>query len=125
MEPEFSKSEKRRVRELAALAWDRHLRSELATIGDAINRMTDHHMSPHDVNDLIHDFNNGASRELFNRFSTNKPWLAVCRAHYDSVLTDADIANDSGKIRSGINEFASHFRLINEIDTETAAENGG
>ena len=117
MQLEFTKSEKRRIRELAALAWERELRSELTSIGDAINRMTDDQMSPHDVNNLIHKFHDGISRELFNRFSSNKPWLAVCRAHYDGVLTDADIAGDSDKIRNGIIEFAKTFRMINNIET--------
>ena len=103
MEPEFTKSEKRRIRELAAIAWERQLRSELTTIGDAIKRMTEHQASPHDINDLIHEFHDGISRELFNRFSGSKPWLAVCLAHiYDSVLTDGDIAGCSDKMRGRV-----------------------
>ena len=41
MQLEFTKSENRRIRELAALAWERELRSELTSIGDALGRMTD------------------------------------------------------------------------------------
>ncbi len=125
MEPRFTQSENRFVRELAVLAWERQLRLELAKIGDAIGRMSDNQMSPHDVNDLVHEFHNGISRDLFNRFSSNKPWLAVCRAHYDCVLTDGDIAGASEKIQHGINEFAKAFRMTNQIATEPASQNGG
>ena len=125
MEPEFTKAEKRFVRDLAALAWERQLRSELAKLGDAIGRMIDNQLSPHEVNDLVHEFHNGVSRDLFNRFSSNKPWFSVCRAHYDCVLTDNDIAGASEKIRHGINEFAKTFRMINQLDTEPASPNGG
>ena len=113
----FTKSQERRVRELAKLAWDRQLRAELTKIGDAINSMNAQHSTPHDVVGLIHEFHNGISREMFNGFSSNKPWLAVCRAHYDGVLTDDDIAGDSETIRNGINEYANDFRLIDAIDT--------
>ena len=125
MEPEFNKSEKRFIRELAALAWERQLRSELAHLGDSIGKMIDNQMSPHDVNDLVHEFHNGISRDLFNRFSSKTPWLAVCRAHYDCVLTDGDIAGASEKIRHGIDEFTETFRTINQIDAEPASQNGG
>ena len=117
MDTDFTKSERRRVRELAALAWDRQLRSELAKIGDAINAMTEQLSSPHDVNDLIHDFHNGISRELFDRFNGNKLWFPVCHAHQDGVLTDDDIACDSERIRNGINEFTANARMIAELDT--------
>ena len=115
MDAEFTKSEKRHVGELAALAWDRQLRAELARIGDAIDSMNEQQSSPHSVNDLIHDFHTGISRELFTRFNTNKPWVGVCHAYYDGVLTDDDIAGDSERIRNGINEFANNLGVINAI----------
>ena len=117
MDTDFTKLERRRVRELAALAWDRQLRSELAKIGDAITNMIEQQSSPHEVNDLIRDFHDGISRELFNRFSGNKPWFQVCHAHKDGVLTDDDIAGDSERIRNRINEFAANLRMTTELDT--------
>ena len=116
MQPDLNKSERRTVRELAGLSWERQLRDELLVIGVAIGEMQAEKTSPHDVNDLIHRFHNGASRELFNRYSGNTPWLAVCRAHFDGILNDNDIESASEKIRDGIRKFASTFRTINGFE---------
>ena len=55
-------------------------------------------------------------RQLYKRYSGNTPWLAVCRAHFDGILTDADIEGASENVRNGIREFASTYRKINGIE---------
>ena len=116
MKPELTKSEKRAVRELAGIAWKRQLREEIIVIGDAIREMEEEKTTPHDVNELIHRFHNGASRELYKRYGDSDPWLAICRAHYDGILTDVDIANNTEKIREGIRQFAKTYRIVNGLE---------
>ena len=86
MRSDFTKSEKKRIRQLADLAWDRGLRLELRKIAVAIEEMENGRLTPFDVTDRIHKFHDGAARDLYKQFSSSLPWLAVCRAHLDGDL---------------------------------------
>jgi hypothetical protein len=112
MQGDITKSEKKRIRQLADLAWDRELRIELQKIAAAIEEMKNGQLTPFDVTDRIHKFHNGAARDLYNQFSHSLPWLAVCRAHLDGVLTDDDISDATNEIREGIREFAVSFAKL-------------
>ena len=114
---DFTKSERKTIRKLAELAWERQLRSELHKIAIAITDMDKEVLSPFEVNQKIHAFHNGVSRELFNRYSDSLPWFPVCRAHYDKVLSDDDLMDASDKIRNGISKFAKDFVFINELES--------
>ncbi len=118
MQGDFTKSERKRIRRLASLAWDHGLRIELRKIAEAIEEMECGRMTSFDVTDRIHRFYDGAARDLYKQFSNSLPWLAVCRAHLDGVLTDDDIADVSDNIRDGIRGFAVTFaRLGGEAET--------
>ena len=79
MQGEFTRSEKKRIRQLAGLAWDRGLRIELRKIAVAIEEMESGRLTPFDVTDLIHRFHNGAARDLYKQFSGSLSWLEVSR----------------------------------------------
>jgi hypothetical protein len=64
MQGDFTKSEKKRIRQLADLAWDRALRIELQKIAAAIEEMENGQLTPFDVTDRIHQFHSGAARDL-------------------------------------------------------------
>lgn len=116
MTHEFTKSEKRKIRELGGLAWDRLLKAELSKIGQAIAQMENDEMNPHDVNEMVHKFHKGISRDLFTRFSDSLPWIGVCRARYDGILTEEEFANASDNIRVGYESFVKAFEYINGIN---------
>ena len=59
---DLTKADRRRVWDLAGIAWERELRCELSKIAAAIEQMENNSLSPFDVNDLIHKFHNGASQ---------------------------------------------------------------
>jgi hypothetical protein len=118
MQGDFTKSDRKRIRQLADLAWERGLRFELRKIAVAIEEMDSGRLTPFDVTDRIHKFHDGASRDLYNQFSISLPWLAVCRACFDGVLTDEDITDVSSDIRDGIREFAASVaKLARERET--------
>ena len=121
MNTKFTKSERRRIRELAHVAWERQLRSAIETLGQSINEMSDRRLTPFEVNDRIHEFHNGISRELFGLYSDSAPWWSVCRAHLNGVLTDLDLDSITETMRAGIRQFAATFRERN--DTETREPN--
>ena len=79
MRGDLTKADKKKVRRLAGIAWERELRNELRRIAAAIDEMENGSLSPFDVNDRIHKFHNGASRDLCKRYSESLPWWGVGR----------------------------------------------
>ena len=112
MQGNFTKSERTRIRQLADLAWDRALRRELRNIAVAIDEMESGQLSPFDVTDRIHEFHDGAARELYRQFAGSKPWLGVCRAHFDGILTDDEIVSAGGNIQEGIQEYSQSLAKL-------------
>ncbi|HRX81107.1 MAG TPA: hypothetical protein P5307_18690 [Pirellulaceae bacterium] len=122
MHGDFTKSDRKRIRELADLAWDRRLRLELRKIAVAMEEMENGRLTPIDVTDRIHIFHDGAVRDLCNQVSTSLPWTAVCRAYFDGVLTNEDIIDASSNVRDGILRFAASFaKLARERETTESA----
>ncbi len=118
MQPKLTKSERRHVQELAGLAWERQLRDEIGTVGDAIREMEADKLCPHEVNDIIHRYHNGASRDLYMRYSDSLPWFALCRAYFDGVITDDDLSHTSDNLRSGIATSADSFNQLHRIEDD-------
>ena len=118
---DLTKADKKKVRQLAGIAWERELRHEILGIMTAINEMENGSLSPFDVNDRIHKFHNGASRDLYRQYSESLPWLGVCRAFFDRVLTDDDLVDASDEVRAGIAEYLASFARL-EAEEEAAID---
>ena len=121
MSGDLTKADKKKVRQLAGIAWERELRDELRGIAAAINEMENGSLSTFDVNDRIHKFHNGASRDLYRQYSESLPWLGVCLAFIDRVLNDDDLVDASDEIRRGIAEYVASFAKL-EAEKETAID---
>jgi hypothetical protein len=115
MSADLSKSERRKIRQLAEVAWDRQLRGELHKLAAAIADMAEGKITPFDVNEQVHRFHNGVSRDLFCMYSSSDPWYAVCRAHFDGVLTDDDLSDASDEIKQRIATFAANFAATHAL----------
>lgn len=109
MNSEFSKQDRRAIRNLADLAWERELRRELQTLSKTIHEMEGGSISPFEANDKIHRFHDGDSRRIFRQYSQPHPWLGICQAYADGVLTDDDIAACSQSIQERIRAFVRLF----------------
>lgn len=123
MSGHLTKAEKKKVRQLAGIAWERELRLELRKIATAIEEMENDSLSPFEVSDSIHKFHNGASRDLYKQYSDSLPWWGVCRAYFDLVLTDDDLIDASDEIRNDIREFATSFAKL-DAEKRSAEEDG-
>lgn len=120
-----TKSEQKLIRKLSEMAWQRQLRDALKDLGDVISQMDAGNLSPSEANDAVHQFHNGISLKLYNRYSVSDPWLAVCRAYYDGVLKDDDFADASESIRDGLQQFADRFHEYNGIQESPSPQTGG
>lgn len=77
MNKQFSKSEKRRLRELAAEAHENELSEALDELFEEFTKWADNAFGASELNEKIHEFHNGISRELYTRYVLNEPRLAV------------------------------------------------
>lgn len=118
MANDHSKADRKCRRKLGAIAWERELRSEIQKIAEAIREMESDALSPHEVNERIHEFHNGVSRDLWDRYSPSDPLVSVYRAYYDGFLTDADIATATDGVRKGIREFVDYMDSTSSSDTQ-------
>ena len=88
----------------------------------AINEMEDGSLSAFDVNDRIHTFHNGVSRDFYKEYSQSLPWSGVCRAYLECVLTDDDLVDASDELRGGIEEIVASASTILIIGVGVVAE---
>lgn len=118
----FTKADRKLIRKLGGIAWERELRAELIKLGETIAKMQAGEFTPFEADRAVHKFHNGITRDLYSRYSETVPWFAVCRARYDGTLTDDDIADASDLMLEGFKRFASTFTDWNGIESSTDPE---
>ncbi|QDU98487.1 hypothetical protein [Lignipirellula cremea] len=121
MSEKHPKANRKFRRKLGAIAWERELRFEILKLGDAIRAMEAGELTPFEVNDRIHEFHQGASRDLESRFLESDPGIAVYRAYYDGFLTEEDLAGATDEALETLHRFVEIIRE-NMRDQETPAE---
>lgn len=89
----MARSEKpgKTLRKLAGLAYERELTRELEALGRQFDRWREGGISCWDLTDRIHEFHDGASRELFKRYNYSKPEFTVPQALAENILSEDEI----------------------------------
>jgi len=77
---EISKKLKQRLRQYASRAWDAEVQATLQALAVKFERWKKGGMSSADLNDAIHEYHDGVAREIWKRFSTNKPGMPLAHA---------------------------------------------
>lgn len=85
-----TKSQRRELRKLAELAYDRELGIALEKLEAHFKRWRRGEISPHDLNELIHEHHDGVSRELWN-FYNNKPDFTVPLAIAKGTIAENEV----------------------------------
>jgi hypothetical protein len=80
------KEAKKRLRELADLAWEEELRRALTPLADAFERWKTRAVTSLEISDLIHEFHQGPSRKIWSTYQSLKPDMLVARAIALGVL---------------------------------------
>lgn len=92
MHRDFTRAERRLLRELAGLAWDRELGAALGELEAAFHQWRAGDISPHELSDRIHRFHNGAARELYVRYTSPiHPSQLVARAVAAGILQEGEV----------------------------------
>jgi hypothetical protein len=84
---EFGKAERNRLRELASIAYERELSRELAHLEDEFRRWRRGETNAFDLSDAIHQFHQGASRELFSKYAPPNLEIVVAHAIHDGLIS--------------------------------------
>jgi len=87
---ELTKSQRRRIAELAGLAHQRELDAELAKLEREFAKWRAGELSGYELAALIQAFQQGPSRELANRYDRRFREFALANAITRGVLTEAE-----------------------------------
>ncbi|MCX9157285.1 hypothetical protein OPU71_14245 [Niveibacterium sp. 24ML] len=88
MPNEFTRSETKLLRRLADEAWDAELRVCLLELHAQFDSWANQGISSFELVERIHEFHNGASRQLYGRYTSLTPALAVARAVAFGLIAD-------------------------------------
>jgi len=91
MKRDFGRSDRRALRELASSAWERELGAELTILASSFDEWKAGRLSPHELNARIHEFHQGASRDLYALYTRVHPSQLVARAVGHGVLADTEV----------------------------------
>ena len=88
---ETPKRFKRLVREWATIAHDRELAAALLELREHFDRWQRAEITAADLNDLIHKYHQGASREIWKHYATNRLEPAVGFAVATGILRREEV----------------------------------
>ena len=93
---EASKRTKRLVREWAEIAHDRDLSKSLRELRAEFDRWERGEINPFELNDLVHLFHQGTSREIWKRYQTRHLEPAIASAVVAGVLRKEEATGACG-----------------------------
>jgi len=96
---------KRLVREWADIAHDRDLRQALRALHGQFGRWERGEITSFELNDFVHQFHDGASREIWKRYATNHLEPAVAAAMAVGVLRKEELPRELLQHVAGLIEF--------------------
>jgi hypothetical protein len=104
MEP-FSRSERRQLRELVGLAYERELGGELGRLEATFREWRAGQRSPHEVSAAIHAFHDGVARELYGLYTHADAAPVVARAIAIGLLGEGEVPAELRERLRGAVEF--------------------
>ena len=90
----FTKSQKKKLRELAGIANERELDREMEKLYQHFENWRSGKVNCFELSDLIHTFHQGASREIWKIYTYSDPDTAVSRAVASGLLKKEEISKD-------------------------------
>ncbi len=99
---------KRLLRELAAKAHEEELRRALAPLANAFERWARGEADSFEVSDLVHEFHQGPSRELFVRYTRSPHDATVAYAIATGIIHRRDVPDELLEHLARALEFYAH-----------------
>ena len=111
----WTKEQRRELRDLQGLAWERELSSALGELREDFQSWGDGKISSLELNDRIHRFHNGRSRELFNTYTGRLEafWLAHLIAR--GIIEESEVSDSLlAELRADIEMYRDRLHLAEE-----------
>jgi len=113
----FSKRERAVLRNLAAEAHDHELQEALTDLYEEFCSWGGDGISAFDLNDKIHEFHNGISRELYKTYVLSDPELAVSIGIFRKIINLDDLDKD---LREKLEPMVEGFERMSEAENNDA-----
>ncbi len=98
---DMNKGQRRRLRELAAVAHERELSLELTKVDAEFARWRSQEINVHELNDRIHAFHQGPSRRLYTQYTDGDPDFSVAAAIARGILNESDVGAEILELLAG------------------------
>ena len=92
---ESTKSQRRKLRDLAGIAYERELSAELSNLESEFRRWRAGEIDAHDLSNHIHRFHQGPARKLWSRYEPSNLEFAVADAIHRGLITKDEAGADT------------------------------
>ena len=94
IQKDLSKAQRRRLRELGAIVYERELSAELAKLEAEFRRWRVAEINAFELSDAVHRFHQGPSRALFSKHDQANAEFTVAHAIHCGVLSKEEAGAD-------------------------------
>ena len=88
----FTKIERKELRRLAGLAYERELAKALTSLEEDFGRGRKNKITAFELSELIHKFHNGIARDLWSFYETGHAELNVRHAIAEGIISKTEIS---------------------------------
>ena len=96
----FTKSQRRRLRELSSVAYEREVNASLQPLAEKFNDWRNGKLSSLALSGAIHDYDYGDSRFLWGKYSSKYHDILVAGAIARGFLTEEEVGDELMKLLS-------------------------
>jgi hypothetical protein len=101
----LTKAQRREVRRLAGSAYKRELSAAAAALEEKFNRWRRGELDVFALNEQIHKYHDGVSRDLYQRYVLGEPQWAVADAVRRGILQEQEVVPEIMSCLGGLIEF--------------------
>ena len=113
---EFSKAQRRRLRELGAVAYERDLSAELSKLETEFGRWRAGEIDAYELSDHIHRFHQGPARKLFSVYDHSNLDFAVAHAIHRGLITEEEAGADA------IEMLRAHLAFLRDQEADDSVQ---
>ena len=89
----LTKGQKRELRRIIGLAYERELSAKLSELEEQFRRWRAGEIDAHDVSQAIHEFHQGAAREIWSRYNGGDLLLTAMIAVHGGTVAEHEVAS--------------------------------
>ena len=98
MNQKYSKKQRQHLRELAAECHEIELEVAMEELYEQFQKWGGKGLNVFELNDLVHEFHNGVSRELYKRYVMMDPYFSVAYALNNNILNENSVDKEVLKL---------------------------